>query len=265
MFLDALSTLGASLLAVGADVLRALALVAALLAPGYVWGRVLFGRRPIPETDRVVFALGLSLASFVIGAFALNWTPWGLQRATWATWFVLTVVGGILVLLARGDVPTAPSAAARSAAAALRGSAREVVAAIALLGMAYAVSYVGVVRQPHDGFTQAWIVPIEGRGAATAAFGLRNHEDGPRRYQVEVWWNETLQRRFDDILLRPGDAWTEELTVVGGSASGELTLVAFRDAEAAAHRRVTLTFAGEGHDAGARDHDDGSATASPLR
>jgi uncharacterized membrane protein len=264
MFADALPTLAAAILAVVGDALRAGALVAALLAPGYVWGRVLFGRRPIPTADRWVFALGLSLASFVVGAFVLNWTPWGLQRATWATWFVVVVVGGILVLIARGDVPGAPSATARVAARARRPASIQVVAAIVLVAMAYAVSYLGAVRQPREGFTQAWIVPIEGRSVATAGFGLTNHEDVPRRFDVELWWNGTLQQRFEGVLLRPGEAWTEELAVAGYATPGELALVAFRDGEAAAHRRVALGLGGAGHGGGPPDERAAPADAPPL-
>src|SRR5918997_6967724 len=54
-----------------------------LFLPGYGLTAALENRQLSPP-ERLLFSVGLSLALTVLAGLVLSWTPWGLQRGSWA-------------------------------------------------------------------------------------------------------------------------------------------------------------------------------------
>lgn len=215
------------------DLLRAVVVVVVVLAPGLVWVRAIFGRRAIPLADHAAFALALSLMGYVLGAFALHGTPWGLQRTTWAGWFLALVASGLVVALRRG----AGASILRRPHRPSPGAVFEIAVLIALVGTAYAVARVGAVAQPRPGFTQAWVLP-DASVDARVRIGLSSAEAEPTTYRIEARLDGVLVERYEDVTLAPSESWTGQLDLAEGAA-GVLEAVVFRRSETVPYRRVT--------------------------
>jgi len=80
-----------NLIGVNNPILQApFALPLVLLLPGYAITAALFPKGAIGVSERLLLSLGLSICVTALGGVILNWTPWGLQPASWAV-----LLGGI--------------------------------------------------------------------------------------------------------------------------------------------------------------------------
>jgi len=170
-----------------------------LLAPlvlgvcGYAVLSALLPGRELPPGERIVYAVGLSvaattLAGIVVQLFlALDRTAWAVVPA------VLTIAAALVALWRRGRAAAVPTAIERRPRPrlALRGiaSALAVAAALGLAVTAVAISSAGAKRE-RDAyeFTALWAQPAErasGVGAAVA-IGVDNHQGATARYRLVI-------------------------------------------------------------------------------
>ena len=195
------------------EVLRTiLALVAILLAPGYLLLRTLYPRGGPRDAERIALILGCSLAVTVIVGLLLQLTPGGLTTASEA-WGI----GGVLAVLAaaaaargvaarrreqpsRGPRPSALLLARRTLPWVLFG----------LLGVAaYAIAHRGassVARR--SAFTQLWLIPRDGR----LQVGVSSFEHHETPFHVSVTAGHLSIARFK-FTLDPGSTYTKEIAV----------------------------------------------------
>src|SRR5207249_3376625 len=79
-----------------------LALPLVFVLPGYTLTEILFHKRSLDISHRLVLSLGLSLAIDILGGFMLNLLPGGLQAISWAVLLGLfTAVCSLFVVYLR--------------------------------------------------------------------------------------------------------------------------------------------------------------------
>jgi hypothetical protein len=216
-----------------------LALVAILLAPGYLLLRTLYPRGGPQDAERITLILGCSLAVTVIVGLLLQLTPGGLTTASeiWG-------IGGVLAVLAA-------AAAARSVAARRREQSshsprpsvlllpRRAVPWVlfGLLGLAaYAIARGGansVARR--SAFTQLWLIPRDGR----LQVGVSSFEHHETPFHVSVTAGHRSIAHFK-FTLDPGSTYTKEITVSPSLiANRRLDVRLFLGQSSAPYRRVS--------------------------
>jgi hypothetical protein len=234
-------------------VLRALAgLPLVLVLPGYALSTLLLpaGSALPGHVNRVlwhcIWVTGLSLAVTVLGGLALNLTPAGLTRASWAiSLTVLTMVAlaaSACLRAWRSRAGTArevrarrparsPSIASYSIASysivryrIVRYKVAYLVAALAVTGAAIGLAQVSAGWQRTPGSAQLWLVPARNSTAAgQATLGVRS------AYRQAEDFHLVLRRGTRTVgtwtfTLASGQTWQQTVTAaVGQQLAAELT------------------------------------------
>ena len=190
---------------------RILTLPLVLILPGYALTSALFLRQAFGTPERLVFSLGLSLVSVILGGLVLNWTPFGLRTASWSVLLTGITLAACAVTLVRrrGQRILTPEWLGMGGPGftfhqkLLLGLAALVVTA------AIAVSVIGAEQQFRPGFTQLWILPA---GGATHAknivhIGMSNMESKTMRYRLAVDVDGKVVKEWPSINLSPNQKW----------------------------------------------------------
>lgn len=191
--------------------------------------------------ERLTLSVGLSLALAALGGLLLNWTPWGLTAASWASFLVAVTLLGIAVALGRTR---------RRPAVRVRGpSIRAVIVhglLFALAGSVLAASLMGARRgaeqQTQAGFTQLWLVPLD-ETREVARLGIRSQELEEATYQLRLESGERLLHHWPAIKLEPGQQWETEVVVQKGAGEALVASLGRSEFPAAEYRRAFLRFA----------------------
>jgi len=192
------------------------ALPAALLVlalPGYAITAALVAPAALRGTERVVFAIALSIGATILVTLALHLLSIRLGGGAWASALALVTV-------------------AAAGAAALRGHGRtlrrpypggmrvlEVLAlagALVLAGGAFALGLTPL-QAPRDlqGSTALWILP---RGTASVQIGVRSDQPRAAAYTVDLLVGGRRVRSYGPLRLRPGASWTARAATGGPPA-----------------------------------------------
>ena len=225
----------------GAQAPRApLALLLALVLPGYALGAALFHEEGSGAAGRLLISLGLSLTLLVLGGMALDWTAVGLQGRSWAGFLVgLTLaasgVAAYLRLRSGGSLPHVRMDI--SLAQALLLLLAGLVAAGALL--------LGRSPAPSDGlqgYTLLWLLPADPQHPEDIPVGISSREFAPTSYRLELSLNEQPFLAWPEIDLQPGQMWKTKVELPG-SIPDRATLEALlyrRDAPGLVYRRAKI-------------------------
>jgi uncharacterized membrane protein len=194
------------------EVLRTIiALLAILLAPGYLLLRALYPTGGPRDAERIALILGCSLAITVIVGLVLQLTHGGLTTTSEA-WgiggvlLVLTLAAATRSLAARRHQPSHPL---RSSASLLARRALPWILFGALGVGAYAIAHRGasaVARR--SAFTQLWLIPRDG----TLQVGVSSFEHHTAQFHVSVTAGPLSLAHFK-FTLNPGATYTRQLTV----------------------------------------------------
>ena len=177
--------------------------------PGYVFMTAL-----IPQTDQVVsllLSLVLSLSIDILGAFILNFTPWGLQPVSWSVLLgVLILVGSFGAALRRRNTieqataPKIPSPPLTWKNGLIFGLA----ALVAVIGIGLVLQNESKVRVE---FTQLWAIPADENGAYVLNIGIKNLERQTMNYDLYADEDGLKVQDWPKIVLAPGETWTGQL------------------------------------------------------
>ncbi|SRR6266568_7932225 len=184
--------------------------------PGYILTEALFSKRTLIASHHLVLSLALSMAIDIIGGLILNVLPIGLQTLSWAGLLgLLTIVLAILVAYLRRGKQVNGIKPER-----LRITARQILLfglaiIVAILSMLYAA--LGVVQQPHPGFTQLWMLPtVQAGKSCTVRLGVRSFEKTSVAYRVTITINGTQVIPSSLVVLTPQQEWQQLLPIAPG-------------------------------------------------
>jgi hypothetical protein len=249
-------------------------LLLVLELPGAALTAAMFPPGQLGAFERLLYGLGLSLALAVLAGFALHWTPWGLQAASWVTLLAGIALAATVVAYRRGwraplsgrfvsplelerakasmaagrwDAATQllEQLAAQEATPPRRRDMRQVV----LLGLAalLTVTAIGVARagaaEPRaPGFTQVWLLPDGGTDQAVLHVGVHSEERAITSYRLAVAVDGVAVLDWQVADLQPGEAretviWLPPPPVGGDTVVATLTPL---HGSATDTRRVTL-------------------------
>ena len=194
------------------EVLRTIiALLAILLAPGYLLLRALYPTGGPRDAERIALILGCSLAITVIVGLLLQLTHGGLTTTSeeWG-------IGGVLIVLALAAATRSlaarrgrPSPPPRPSASLLARRTLPWILFGALGVGAYAIAHRGasaVARR--SAFTQLWVIPRDG----AFQVGVSSFEHQTSRFHISVTAGHLSLAHFK-FTLNPGATYTRQLTL----------------------------------------------------
>ena len=187
--------------------------------PGYALLRAIFLYPPFGRAAWLVSSMATSLALVALSGFVLDWTPWGLQSATWAIWLGSITLAALAVAwyrragAARATQQDDGAVVAPAALPPVQLSRRQYVvigAAATVSVAAFAVAYIGYRAAPTPGFTQFWLLPVD---AVRVRLGMRNEEGVPSSFTLRLQADGELVREWAMVPLAPGETWEMLVTL----------------------------------------------------
>jgi uncharacterized membrane protein len=216
------------------------------IIPGYTLTELLFHKRSLGATYRVICSVSLSLAIDVTGGFVLNMLPQGLQRSSWAA--LLALVTAIFALLA--IVFRSNSFVQIKTPFGIRIAPHDYLlfglsGAVLVLAIWYSV--LGVTQQPRPGFTQLWLLPNEGeQKSCTLHLGVHNLESTSMNYRVVLSVQGGSIKTWSPVTLASQQEWNAtEVLVAAPSTDASVKLQLYRlDRPESVYREATVTLHG---------------------
>jgi uncharacterized membrane protein len=262
-------------MAIGGNSVARLGLSLLLLyLPGYALTTALFPAWRLDGPERLLFSLALSLAVVVLSGLILNWTPWGLQTITWVIWLgaITLAAGGVALarwrkrLLGPADDHRAVLESVSAVLAAVHSNTassqseqlatREARAhrplairqwlALGLAGLlavaAVGLAQIGAAEAPTAGFTQLWLLPVDGGDASAVRLGVYNREAVDVSYQLRLEYDGAALYEWPAIVLHPGATWETVVTLPPLPAVGDTVtaMLSRPDSRTTPYRQVRL-------------------------
>lgn len=169
-----------------------------------------FGPPASSRTEHAVFAVGLSIASALLGGFLLN----GLGALTplgWVLWLEAVVSASTVVGLVRQSI----GGLQRISGSDVGLRARH----LAMLGLASAITcgayYLAVkdeASQQEFKYVEFWMVGGQG-GAGALVVGIKSAEVRPQVFDVEVTRGSDVIAVWRSVYLDPGETWAQPLSL----------------------------------------------------
>ena len=184
-----------------------------LVLPGYTFTAAAWPSLGRWGADKAGFTLASSIALAILGGLVLNFTPWGLERRSWAV-----MLAGITILaaVAAGAQRTRGAHAADRPRIRLRPAPLLlVVLAVLVSAAALGISREGALQADSQSkFTQLWMVPTSGK--RTLQVGITNKEGSTERYRVVVRAGRQRLSSSGVIMLRAGRSWVASVRLPSG-------------------------------------------------
>ncbi|SRR5712692_2043216 len=215
-----------------------------LVLPGYTLTEVLFRKRSLNAPERLVLSLGLSLAIDVLSGLFLNVLPVGLQATSWAVLLgLLTVVFSLLAAYLRRGVLASGTQPLRFRLSIYQGILFGLAILLAILSFVYID--IGVIQQPHPGFTQLWMLPkVQAGKSCDVRLGVRSFESTSVTYRITMTMNGVPAITWPSVVLAPQEEW-DRLVPIPPTAAEEVYIEGrlYRlDKPAAVYREVHVTL-----------------------
>lgn len=204
------------------------------LCPGYTCMALLFVQeRPAPLTlirtpllnighplafaERLILSFGLSLALDILGGFALDLLPQGLQAFSWATLLgLLTMLFAVGALYRRHKIrERQPPDRLSTMRTPQRLFPNMLLLTLALLIVWTALWYASntLDQQSHAGFTQLWLQSSSQAGRCAVAIGVQSYETAPTTYRITMAVNRQQVAVWPAVLLAPQNQWGESVSL----------------------------------------------------
>ncbi|MBA2678727.1 MAG: DUF1616 domain-containing protein [Ktedonobacteraceae bacterium] len=216
------------------------------IIPGYVLTELLFHKRSLGTSYRLICSVSLSLAIDITGGFALNILPSGLQRSSWAMLLaVVTTLFALLAVVLRSNSFVQVKTPFRFRIAFHEYVLFGLSGAVLVLAIWYAV--LGVVQQPRPGFTQLWLLPAkEEQKSCALRLGVHNFELTSMNYRVVLSAQGDLMKTWSPVTLASQQEWnTTETFATASSTNVSVKLQLYRlDRPESIYREVNVTLHG---------------------
>lgn len=223
-----------------------LAIPLVLLCPGYLLTHVLAPRRTLDVSHYLTFGIGLSMALDILLSLLLNFLPGGLQALSWAMALSLcTLILVFIVAYQRRKIQVERAIPAQRVQ--YRHLKNALLLGVALVVALFAIIYssLGVIQQPHQLFTQFWLLPAnQSNHPCTVQIGIQSFEETSTTYRVEINMNGAPLQTWSSIALSPQRTWQQSVTLTPGMTD-TITLQAqlYRiEQPAIVYRKVQITL-----------------------
>lgn len=223
----------------------ALALLFVLALPGYALSTVLFPRQDISGLERLLFSIGMSLGTAIIGGLVLNFTPWGLQVTSWTLLLALiTLVASLAAILRRRKAPASDSIQSR-----FHLTVRQVII-FALAGLLVSAA-IGLRREPSlpynaQGYTSLWMLPAPQPQQNAVLLGIHSGEFASTEYRLRVILDGKQVQEWPYINLEPGEQWQQQVILPAGHGM-VFAILTRADNPGKIYRQVSLAWNSTGN------------------
>jgi uncharacterized membrane protein len=217
----------------------------ALFAPGYALTTAFLPSLTQAFPNRLMYAIGLSLAITILTGLLLNLTHDGLT----GTLFMgvlgsISLSAGIIALIRRwqeirdGDETPLPIIRLSASHTALFAAA-----ALLVFG-ALAVTRTAVMDEAHPGFTQLWLTPFYPSSEQYVEIGLHSVENTLVEYRIEFRIGEHVITEWSPVSLQPDGLWQKVIHIAEKPQRGERAeVVVYKlDDPDTVYRHATLWF-----------------------
>ncbi len=195
-----------------------LSLPLVFVLPGYTLTEVLFRKRLLETSHRLVLSIGLSLAIDILGGLILNLLPVGLEGISWAMFLgLLTTIFSLLAAYLRRGTPMNGVRLPKLRLTLYEG----ILFGLAVLVIALSILYdaTGLAQQPHPGFTQLWMLPAAQPGKSCAVqLGVRSFESTSVTYRITMTMNGTPVTTWPAVVLAPQEEWDRLVPILPTAA-----------------------------------------------
>jgi hypothetical protein len=246
----ALATAGLAITALGpsrAGTWAAIPAALVLILPGYALSTAIFPTRGLRKEERLVYSIGLSLATGALAGLLLNALPSGLQAGSWATLLAgITLAASTLGVARRARATRTPRRPALRLELSLGDGLLLGLAALVAVA-AVLVARMGAERQLSPGFTELWLVPLEAPNASAVQVGIGSREGAATRYALRIEQEGQLVQEWPSLSINSGDDWATTIELPAAPpAGGSVEAILYRlDEPGAVYRRVVLRRGGE--------------------
>jgi uncharacterized membrane protein len=217
----------------------------ALFVPGYALTTAFLPSLAQAFPNRLMYALGVSLAVTILTGLLLNLTAEGLTGVLWTGVLgSVSLAAGVAALLRRwremrdeDDI--------RQPVFRLRPTHAAMLAAAALLIVgAVTITRTAAIGEAHPGFTQLWLTPFYPSSEQYLEIGLHNFENEPVEYRVQFRIGDHVIDEWSPVRLQPNELWQKVMRVNEEPLQGERAeVVVYRlDDPEQVYRHATLWF-----------------------
>ena len=218
-----------------------LALLLVFILPGYALTLALLPKIELGMVERLLLALGASLAITILGGLVLNLTPWHLQPRLWIVLLTATTLLAGLVAWVRQAQQPARIAPARPIGFTLP---QGLLLALAVLvaGVALNLNYRPAPHQGFQGYTLLWMLPDKASSQQVVRLGVNSKEFTKTTYRLQVKVDGQVVYERPAIELQPNGQWEDRIELSAQQASaGTVEAALYRlDAPESIYRQVLL-------------------------
>lgn len=196
--------------------IRILTLPLVLILPGYALISALFPRHTFGVFEFFLFSLGVSLIMVILSGLVLNATPFGLRASSWSILLaIITLAACTAAFIRRRRQNITVSGWPVRGKLGLLAHQWMLLSLFTLLVCGTIVaSIIGALQQAHPGFTQLWMLPVDGTGLEhTVQLGVSNKESMALDYSLDVSVNGKVVQKWPSIYLRSNEQWETTLTL----------------------------------------------------
>ncbi|WP_043749833.1 hypothetical protein [Methylobacterium nodulans] len=191
-------------------------------------------------TQHLTYSVGASLASCILGGFALHFAH-GLNPIGWAIWMwgvtaLATVIAGI-----RRTTPALPPRLSVIPGFRLWHGLALTASVLIVVG-AFALAVDQEENHREFRYTEFWIVPQEGSGELVV--GIRSAETKGQVFDVEVTLDNRPFATYRGLVIEPGETWTHNIPVLITDAPQKAEARLFRPQDNVIYRHVSALVPG---------------------
>ena len=171
---------------------------------------------------RGLMTIMLGITLLVVSGFVLNFTPWGLETRTWVFLISAIVLFNSIVAFLRRSSPISeiPSTSVQTWRLELNvGQFVLLILAVVVTGASIAIARNGALNEANPKFSQLWMLADTTPNSNQAVLGIKNEEQQPSTYHLQVVQGTTVIQDFPSISLEPEATWQGKVNLQGLTAS----------------------------------------------
>ncbi len=230
-------------------------LLFAFVLPGFAIASAVFSMRTMPVAERILLSVGLSVTADILSGLLINLLPGGLSTEAWGAMLGGITASAALVALVRwrddwaqGLWPGTQAARGDKATSYFSSMLARgmMLVSVVIVAGAFAVAIYSANHAPSAGFTQLWM--LSQAKSSAVEVGVRNEEQSPKRYTVQLFAAGSPLYTWKSISLAPGQSWTVTAPlpaqVVNSSARVPVQAILYLSSAPSQPYRETLVWVG---------------------